>query len=104
MKAPCRLKLPPGGDIKNKYIVPASIQMLIENALKHNINTQESPLKIKICIDKERVTVTNNLQLRAVVSRNRIGLDNLEKQYGIYGKHIKVENSDGVFAVTLPLL
>ena len=88
----------------NKYIVPASIQMLIKNALKHNINTKTSPLKISICISKESVTVTNNLQLRASVSKNRIGLDNLEKQYRIHNRHIQVEKSDSEFTVTLPLL
>ncbi len=88
----------------NRYIVPASIQMLIENALKHNINTKSSPLRISICIGKESVTVTNNLQLRASVSKNRIGLDNLEKQYRIHNRHIQVEKSDSEFTVTLPLL
>lgn len=84
------------------YIVPVSIQMLIENALKHNINTKDSPLKIRIYIRKECVSVTNNLQLRASVSKNRIGLDNLEKQYRIHNRHIKVEKSDSEFTITLP--
>ena len=88
----------------NRYIVPASIQMLIENALKHNINTKGSPLKIDIHIDKECVTVTNNLQLRTSVSRNRMGLDNLRKQYRIHNRHIQVEKSDSKFTVILPLL
>lgn len=88
----------------SKSIVPASIQMLVENALKHNINTRESPLMIDIRISEENVTVTNNLQLRNSVSKNHKGLDNLEKQYRIHGKHIEVMKSDFMFTVVLPLL
>ena len=88
----------------SKNVVPASIQMLVENALKHNINTRESPLIIDICIGKDNVTVTNNLQLRPSVTKNRIGLDNLEKQYAIHGKHIGVMKSKEMFTVILPLL
>ena len=91
-------------NVQGKYIVPASIQMLVENATKHNINTREMPLVVNIRIDDNRVTVANNLQLRNSVSRNRVGLKNLEKQYNIHGKHIEVVKSDTEFRVTLPLL
>ena len=86
-----------------KYIVPASIQMLIENALKHNINTRDFPLKINIRINKECVVVTNNLQLRNTVSKNGVGLKNLEEQYRIHGHHIEIKKSDTDFTVVLPL-
>lgn len=88
----------------SRNIVPASIQMLVENALKHNINTRESPLTIDIRISEENVTVTNNLQLRNSVSKTHKGLDNLEKQYRIHNKQIKVMKSDIMFKVVLPLL
>ena len=86
-----------------KHIVPASIQMLIENALKHNINTRDFPLKINIRINKECVVVTNNLQLRNTVSKNGVGLKNLEEQYRIHGHHIEIKKSDTDFTVVLPL-
>ena len=88
----------------SRYIVPASIQMLVENALKHNINTSQSPLEITIRINRDSVCVTNNLQLRNSVSKNHIGLQNLEKQYRIHGKHIEVRKSASDFTVKLPLL
>lgn len=87
-----------------RFIVPASIQMLVENALKHNINTKESPLVVDVRVEKECVTVANNLQLRSSVSRNRVGLRNLDRQYRIYGKHIEVCKTATKFAVMLPLL
>ena len=87
-----------------KYIVPASIQMLVENALKHNVNTKDSPLSVDVRICKDCVTVTNNLQLRSSVSKNRVGLNNLDRQYRIFGKSIEVRNTGAEFVVTLPLL
>ena len=91
-------------DTAARHIVPVSIQMLVENALKHNTNTIKSPLMVAINIENGFVTVSNNLQLRNSVSKNRIGLSNLEKQYGIHGKHITIEKTDTTFSVKLPLL
>ena len=92
------------GGTEGKYIVPASIQMLVENALKHNINTKESPLRIGISVGEKNVCVTNNLQLRQSVNKNQVGLKNLEKQYRIHGLHIDVRKSGTEFTVILPLL
>lgn len=88
----------------NKSVVPASIQMLVENALKHNINTKESPLRVYVSIDNEYVTVTNNLQRRSSVCKNGKGLENLKEQYRINGKSIKIKETASEFMVTLPLL
>lgn len=78
--------------------------MLAENALKHNVNTRESPLRIDIRVENDCVTVTNNLQLRNAVCKNRKGLENLKKQYLIQGKNVDVRNTGTEFAVVLPLL
>lgn len=88
----------------DKQIVPSSIQMLVENALKHNINTEKSPLKISISISKDHVTVTNNLQPRQSTGKSNIGLDNIEKQYRIHGKHIEIMKTEKEFTIKLPLL
>lgn len=87
-----------------RNIVPASIQMLVENALKHNVNTAQSPLEITIRIDKERATVSNNIQLRTSVGQSRVGLKNLEAQYRIHHRHIEITKSDDTFTVSVPLL
>lgn len=87
-----------------KQIMPASIQMLVENALKHNINTAQSPLQIGIRIASETMTVTNNLQLRPSISRDGRGLQNLRKQYHIHGSDIEATQTAKQFRVRLPLL
>mgnify|MGYP002520859863 FL=1 len=93
-----------GENLPRRQIIPVSIQILVENALKHNVNTPEHPLKIRIVIDEDKIQVSNNLQLRQSVSRNRMGLANLAKQYQLHGKQIIVEKDSGTFSVTLPLL
>jgi two-component system LytT family sensor kinase len=93
-------------DLKNhqRLVIPASIQMLVENALKHNISTKKSPLVIRIAIDGEGIAVRNNLQLRNSVTSNGAGLENLQRQYALYGGRIEVMETDGEFVVRLPFI
>lgn len=85
-------------------VIPASTQILIENALKHNIASFEHPLRIDINIDDRGITVSNNLQLRNNVVKSGIGLVNLKKQYSIFGQDIVIIRSDTIFKVFLPFL
>lgn len=89
---------------RHRQVVPASIQMLVENALKHNINTRRSPLIIDIDISSDAVTVTNNIQPRAHSAANGTGLENLQRQYELYDKHICVSNANGMFSVRIPFV
>lgn len=89
------------------HIVPAALQMLIENAIKHNIVSTFRPLNISIYANGEgTITVTNNLQRRRSVERSyNIGLKNIDERYKlISGRDIIVKTDDEQFEVTLPLL
>lgn len=85
-------------------IVPVAIQMLCENAIKHNICTTTRPLEIKIECGDCQVTVTNNLHLRPTVQSNGMGLKNLRQQYRLQGMDITVTNNGTSFSVTIPYL
>lgn len=90
---------------KNARVIPASLQMLVENAIKHNIATTSSPLVIHITICEKHITVSNNLQLRSYVgSKNGIGLANLRNQYAMHGEEMKILKNEREFAVELPLI
>lgn len=89
---------------KLKKLVPASIQMQVENALKHNIATEEHPLQITITSSGGKILVSNPLQLRDGVATNKVGSENLQRQYRIYGLEIRTERVDGIFKVEIPLL
>lgn len=89
---------------KAMRVVPASLQLLVENALKHNIATEERPLRISIGVHDGWARVDNVLQLRGDVASNKKGLQNLRRQYEAFGLSIRVENSGTVFSVALPLV
>lgn len=92
----------------NSYIVPCCLQMLIENALKHNIVRSEKPLHIVIEATPQRITVVNNLQPRYADNGSgstRFGLANISQQYrGILGREIVVRKNETEFRVELPLI
>lgn len=88
----------------DRQIVPAGVQMLVENALKHNIATPEMPLTVQIAVGPEGIVVTNNLQLRSCVVRNGMGLKNLQYQYALYGRRLEFESTETFFTVKIPYL
>lgn len=89
---------------QDKAVFPASLQMLVENAIKHNISTSKSPLTVHIKIDTSGITVSNNLQLRNYVIRNGMGLNNLKKQYLLHKQEIDIIKTGTNFMVKLPFV
>jgi two-component system LytT family sensor kinase len=90
-----------------KYnILPVSLQILVENAIKHNMATRENPLNIHIFIEEAYVVVENNLQTMASGIRSTgIGLKNLgERVRIISGKELIIQEANHSFKVKLPLI
>jgi sensor histidine kinase YesM len=87
-------------------ILPVSLQILIENAIKHNIATRENQLMISIYIEDQFIVVKNNLQRKATqLNTTKIGLKNLaERERLISGRDLIIEEIDNYFIVKLPLL
>lgn len=90
--------------ILSREVIPVSLQLLVENAIKHNITTQDCPLIIHICLTNEGVSVSNNLQLRSSVDKGGVGLKNLQKQYALYDKDIEVIKTSTEFIVKIPYI
>ena len=92
---------------ENKFIIPASLQMLIENAIKHNVASKTKPLHIDLHTNgNHTLVVSNNLQLRDIVENStEIGLQNIMKRYLLVGnREVIVNKTEQDFIVTLPLL
>ncbi len=96
-----------GEQYRNCHVVPAALQMLIENAIKHNIVSRNKPLHIDIHTNgNNTLVVKNNLQLRQVAEpSSQIGLQNIRKRYElISGLGITITKTDNEFTVIIPLL
>lgn len=90
----------------NMYIVPCSLQLLIENATKHNIVCAEEPLHVEIFSQERHIVVRNNLQPRTASQQStRLGLANIRQQYlDITRNNIIIEKTESEFIVKLPLV
>lgn len=89
-------------------LIPLSLQMLFENAIKHNIISREQPLCVILSTTEgqDALVVRNKLQLKRQNQRStRVGLNNIRRRYAFYtSEDVLVDNSDGWFTVRLPLL
>ena len=87
-------------------IIPVSLQVLVENALKHNVASKEKPLTIDIFCEGEYIIVKNNLQkMDTLVESAGIGLKNLgERSKLITGKELVVKETQNEFIVKMPYM
>jgi LytS/YehU family sensor histidine kinase len=98
-------------DVPEKFlswqIPPLTLQLLVENAVKHNIVSSGKPLTIKIYMDTDNLlVVTNNRQVKTQsVLSNKIGLNNISVKYKLLSQpDIMVEQTDTKFEVKLTLI
>ncbi len=85
---------------------PLSLQMLVENAIKHNEISNELPLTIHIKIEDNMLLVSNNLQLRTSNEiSSKTGLQNIKDRYRFFTEQqVEVIQTEKTFAVKIPLL
>lgn len=91
---------------RDHFIMPISIQLLVENAVKHNIIHAKNPLVIIIATnDKGNLVVSNVVNLRPEKSIGGVGLMNLSERYKLlFDKEIEIKNLKGIFSVEIPLI
>ena len=90
-----------------KFIAPLTLQMLVENAIKHNVVSKSMPLVIEIYIDElGEIVVKNNLQIKKSLEKStKTGLENIRKRYELLGnREVKVITSREYFRVAIPLI
>jgi hypothetical protein len=93
-------------DVKTKEIVPVTLQILIENAIKHNIISVASPLRVSINANNEYLMVQNTLNRKAQVeSSNRQGLENIKGFYSYLSElPIQILETEHLYTVKIPLI
>jgi len=97
-------------DVEPRYlsflIPPLTLQILFENAIKHNVISVNRPLAIKLYTRAGALHVENNLQKKkSAVASNRIGLQNIVMKYKLLDQSaVEVREDNNRFLVTVPLI
>jgi sensor histidine kinase YesM len=91
---------------ENRMIIPLSLQMLVENAIKHNAFTTKKPLKIKVYQQGNSISVENNLNRKnEKVASSNLGLKNIQSRYAyLSDEQVVITETKDLFKVEVPLL
>ncbi|NIJ54733.1 sensor histidine kinase [Dyadobacter arcticus] len=90
-----------------QHVTPLSLQMLIENAIKHNVVSKENPLKISIHQEGDQyLVVKNNIQEKTIFEKStRVGLQNIINRYSLLTeRRVQVIEDGALFTVKIPLI
>ena len=89
-----------------KYVVPLSLQLLLENCIKHNYATSSKPMIIKVFSENDTLCIENNFQVREQMKESAgIGLANIVQRYSLLtDRNVFIEKSEDYFKVKLPML
>jgi sensor histidine kinase YesM len=87
-------------------VVPLSLQLLLENTVKHNVVSEQRPLHIRIYVEGDYLAVQNDYQKKEVLQeRQGVGLQNIVNRYGIItNRKVLVIQNEKIFTVKIPLL
>lgn len=93
-------------DVLDCFIVPMSLQLLLENAIKHNVISRSKPLKIKVTAAGDSLIVENKIQPKSSkIASTKVGLKNINRRYKLLTEKSIVVWDDGkMFAVEVPLI
>jgi hypothetical protein len=99
-------ELPSDFDNVEAKVVPLSLQLLLENCIKHNTVSEQKPLHVIIKIENNELTIENNKQKKEVLQDRRgVGLQNIVNRYAIVTERkVKIEETATFFKVKLPIL
>lgn len=98
--------IPDKSSIPEARIVPLSLQLLLENAVKHNVVTASRPLHITVSEEGGMLVVSNNLQEKQVVKKSSgVGLQNIKQRYEILtDREVNIAKTPSNFSVAIPML
>jgi sensor histidine kinase YesM len=88
------------------YIAPMALQLLIENAIKHNVVSTQAPLKIEIREENGYIVVRNNIQLKQEKEpSHELGLNNLHERYAtLTDRKVMIDQTEEYFVVRVPII
>ena len=99
-------ELPTDFNNQDAKVVPLSLQLLLENCIKHNVVSEKKPLHIKIYIENNYLIVENNFQKKEVLQeRKGVGLQNIVDRYALISERkVLIEQNETQFKIKIPIL
>ncbi|MDW3193753.1 MAG: histidine kinase [Cytophagales bacterium] len=100
-----KVLLPEESQLANQRLVPLTLQILLENALKHNEFSDQQPLEVQVAIERDKLSVINPLRSNGNQSGTGIGLNNLRSRYqAVLGSSLEITAQNEAFRVDIPLI
>lgn len=94
-----------GEELLDRKIAPMTLQLLIENAVKHNVVSSKHPLDIVISAENDNLIIKNNLQFKEEVAGTGVGLKNISSRYAfLTDRKVEIIKEDNLFKVIIPLI
>ncbi len=92
--------------VLNSLIPPFTLQLLVENCLKHNVVSRSKPLNIVLYQEGETIVLENQIQRKKGENNSLgVGLSNIDLRYShLLGKHIEISNDTSYFKIKLPII
>lgn len=99
-------EIPEEANNPDSKVVPLALQLLLENAVKHNIVTSSKPLHIKIYEVNGNLVIENNLQTKNIIKNSSgVGLENIKQRYQLLtNKRVSIDQTSSSFLVSIPML
>jgi Histidine kinase len=96
-------------DVKSlkSFVAPLALQLLLENAIKHNVVSVDDPLTIKISEHEQYLVVENKIKKKTTIGEttNGMGIENIKSRYTFLStKPVEVKETDGKFIVKIPII
>ena len=86
-------------------IPPFTLQLLIENCIKHNVVSLDKPLKIKLYTEGDFLVIENQIQLKRGALSTGVGLDNINQRFmHLIHKEIEIDKTETIFKVKIPMI
>ncbi|WP_438962012.1 histidine kinase [Nonlabens sp.] len=101
-----QIDIPEKSNIPDAQVVPLSLQLLLENAVKHNVVSDSKPLQLRIYEDRNQLIIENNLQKKPVAnSGSGVGLQNIASRYKLLtDRKMSIAQDESYFKVQIPIL
>ena len=99
-------ELPEKIAVEEAKVVPLSLQLLLENTVKHNVVSEQHPLYIRILIEGDYLVIQNDIRKKEVLQDGQgVGLQNIINRYGIITKRkVLITQNEQTFTVKIPIL